>query len=310
MTRVWRSTAMACLGLWTAGCTTGWAQEAAGSFERAFDVDGPARLEVSTGSGRVAVRQGPDGRVEIAGRVRITPMLGRSVDEAESMVRRLEANPPIEMNGDTIRVGPITDRDYRRGVSISYAIVVPQSTSLRSRTGSGSQALSGVAGGVDAAAGSGSISVQDIAGDVRATAGSGSIRAEGVAGAFEAHTGSGSISLVQTEAGDVEVSAGSGNIDLSGVTGAVRSRSGSGSVRVQGRPGDEWDLQTGSGSVRLQLPTDAAFDIDAHAGSGGIRTDHPVTQQGDVSRHSLSGTVRGGGPLVRARTGSGSIRIE
>jgi hypothetical protein len=310
MTKAWRSTAIAWLGLWAAGCTNAWSQEATGSFERALDVDGPVRLEVLAGSGRVAVRQGPDGRVEIAGRVRIRSTLGRSVEEAESMVARLEANPPISMNGTNIRVGPITDRDYRHDVSISYAIVVPQSTSVRSRTGSGSQALSGVAGGVDAGAGSGSISLQDIGGAVRATAGSGSIRAEGVAGAFEAHTGSGSIGLVQTEAGDVEVSAGSGNIDLRGVTGAVRSRSGSGSVRVQGRPGDEWDLQTGSGSIRLQLPADAAFDIDAHAGSGGIRTDHPVTQQGDVSRHSLSGTVRGGGPLVRARTGSGSIRIE
>jgi DUF4097 and DUF4098 domain-containing protein YvlB len=298
------------LGIAAAACPNVWAQQATGSFERTLDVEGPVQLEVVTGSGDVSVSRGPDGRVEITGRIRIGRTFGRSADEAEEMARRLEASPPIEVAGDRVRVGPIDDPAYRNNVSISYAIVVPQASAVRSRTGSGDQALSGVAGGVDAETGSGAIALQDVGGPVRATAGSGSIRAQGVAGALEARTGSGSISVVQTAAGNVEASAGSGDIELSGVDGALHARTGSGSLHAEGRPAKDWDLQTGSGSIRLGLPADAAFDLDAHTGSGSIRTNHPVTQEGTIGRNRLTGTVRGGGPLVHLSTGSGSIRIE
>jgi hypothetical protein len=298
------------LGILAAGWGTAWGQETTGSFERTLDLEGPVRLEVMTGSGRIAVEPGPVGHVQIAGQIRIGRAFGRSAEDAEAMLQRLQASPPIEVTGNTVRVGPIDDPAYNHNVSISYAIVAPPDTALTSRSGSGSQALSGIEGGVDAGTGSGSISLQDIGGTVRVMAGSGSIAAEGVDGPFEARTGSGSIKLVQTGPGEVEVSAGSGDIDLSGIDGALHSRSGSGSVRAEGEPKAPWNLETGSGSIRLRLPADAAFDLNAQTGSGGIRTDHPVTQQGTISRNRLVGEVRGGGPLVRLRTGSGSIAIE
>jgi DUF4097 and DUF4098 domain-containing protein YvlB len=102
----------------------------------------------------------------------------------------------------------------------------------------------------------------------------------------------------------------SGHIDLRGVQGPLRAESSSGGISVQGTPAGEWDVTSSSGTIRLALREGAAFDLDARTRSGGIDSRHPITVVGTIDRHSLAGKVRGGGPLVRLRASSGSIRIE
>ncbi len=233
----------------------------------------------------------------------------RSDDEAEEILRRIVDEPPIEVRGNRVRVGERRGRDGN-GVVISYEIRAPERTSLTSRTGSGSQDLSGLAGPVDAAAGSGRLVVSDLGGPVSLGTGSGSIRGEGISGAINARAGSGSVRLAQSAPGDVQVRTGSGSIELSGIEGALQARAGSGRVTVDGRPSGRWSVGTGSGSIRLELPEDAGFDLQAGSGSGQIHSEHPITLEGSIDRHRLHGRVRGGGPLVHLRTGSGTIRIE
>lgn len=286
------------------------AQQADGSFTRQLDVSTPLELEVATGSGSITVREGAGGRAEIQGRITIHRNFARSAADADELVRRFEAEPPVELEGNRLRVGYVEDDEYRRNVSMSYEITVPADTRVNARSGSGALNVSGVGGPINVSTGSGGITLGAIGGTVAARTGSGSIEATGIAGSFEAHTGSGSVSVVQSAAGDVVVSTGSGSAEVSGVEGALRVRTGSGSVRVDGTQRGAWELQTGSGGIVVRLPDDAAFDLDAHAGSGQVHTDHPVAVVGRVTRGRLAGEVRGGGPLLQARTGSGGIRIE
>lgn len=288
------------------------ARNGTGTFERTVTVTGPVQLDVRTGSGSITVRPGPAGEVRVAGRVTVRPRLFRGAGEADELIRRLQADPPVDVSGGVVRVGYDLDPEYQRNVSISYDIEVPSDAEVRSRTGSGSQTVTGVAGPVSANAGSGSITVTDVGGPVATRTGSGSIRAEGIAGAFSARAGSGSVTLAQTAAGDIDVSTGSGSSTLRGINGALHVRAGSGRITVDGAPSGSWDLQTGSGPIRMRLPADAGFDLDVQTGSGRIETDHPVTVtvQGSMSRNRLNGQVRGGGSPVRARTGSGGVRIE
>ena len=51
------------------GCAELEAQRAEGSFQRTLTVNGPPEIEIVTGSGRIEVRQGPAGRIEITGRI-------------------------------------------------------------------------------------------------------------------------------------------------------------------------------------------------------------------------------------------------
>ncbi len=304
------------------------AQSAEGSFERTLAVTGPVELDVSTGSGHINVRAGDSSSVRISGTIKASRSWHLDEAEAERKVRYLESNPPIEQHGNFIRIGHIEDRELLHNISISYDLVVPVETRLRSQTGTGSQSAVGIRGPVKAGTGSGSVKVENIGDEVRAetgsgdvqvdsvkgtthaSTGSGSIRASGIGSSFVASTGSGSIRVEQTGPGDGKVETGSGSVELQNVRGALRVRTGSGNITAQGEPTGEWSLHTGSGRVLVHLPSGAAFDLNAHTSSGHISTGHPITVQGTIGRGELRGKVRGGGPLLELETGSGNIQIE
>ncbi len=294
------------LTLWSADV-----QAAKGSFQETYPVTGPFLLDVTTGSGKIEVRAGTAGEISVRGKISVgSGWFSRSKGNAREIVEELEASPPIEIEDGLVRVGHIKEKRLRRNVSISYEIVVPANTRVKSHTGSGSQSITGVEGPVEAGTGSGRLTLSDIGGSVDASAGSGSITAEGIAGAFEAHTGSGGIRLTQVAPGDVEATAGSGSIELRGVVGALRARAGSGRITVDGQMAGPWDLDTGSGSVYVTLPADAAFTLDAESNSSSVVIEHPVTIQGKMSTKRVKGDVRGGGEMLRIETGSGRIRVE
>jgi hypothetical protein len=301
-----------------------------GKFDRTLKVTGPVDLEVNTGSGRIDVRAGSSSVVQIYGLIRAGDDWKTT---AQEKVRFIMSNQPIEHTGNIIRIGRLRDQAYRNNVSISYEIVVPAETQVRSSTGSGSQKIEGVRGPVDASTGSGSIAIYSIGskvaahtgsgsieldqvtGEVEARTGSGSIRAGHIAGSISAETGSGSVVLDQTQAEqggvrDVEVSTGSGSITVSGVHGSLRAESGSGGITASGKPAGDWKVDASSGGVTLHVGADAAFDLYAHASSGKITVDHPITTTGAIGKHEIRGKVRGGGRLIEVQTASGSITIR
>ena len=282
-----------------------------GAFEERLTLDGPVVLSVDTGSGSIEVSSGPGSEAIIKAEVRVRKRMfwGRSANAEETLNRVLE-NPPIVLDGRRLQVGHFQDRSLAKRVSVSYEIVVPADTEVIADTGSGSITIRNIAAPVNADTGSGSVTLENIDGPVKADTGSGSIHADGVGGAFHADTGSGSVYLMQTAPGDVFVDTGSGSSELLGVVGALHVDTGSGRIVIQGRQEGRWRLDTGSGSVRIDLPDDAAFDLDAKSNSGGITIDHPVTVRGKVSKKHLKGAVRGGGHLLEIDTGSGSIRVE
>jgi DUF4097 and DUF4098 domain-containing protein YvlB len=302
---------------------------AEGSFDRTLKTSGAVDLTVETGSGSISVRAGDGSSVHISARIRVSEGWHITMGEAQAKVKKLEANPPIEQNGNVIHIGEIRDEDLRRNVSISYEVTAPADTRLRSSSGSGGQTIDGmkgpaevstgsgslhlsrIGGEVRANTGSGSITLDEVNGNVRASTGSGSIRANGIAGGLTARTGSGTVELSQTAAGDVDIETGSGGVELRGANGRVRVHAGSGSLHAEGKPTGDWDLHTASGSVTLRLPADAAFNLEASTGSGNISTTHELTVTGVIGgRHELHGKSHGGGPVISAHTSSGSIRVE
>jgi hypothetical protein len=308
-----------------------WALDSrvAGHFDRTLQVNGAVDLDVETGSGSITVRAGSAGTVQIHATISVNDSWhSRGDKDAEQRVHELETNPPVEQNGNTIRVGHVDNHDLTHNISIRYEITVPAETRLRSQTGSGNQTVEGITGPLDASTGSGDLRVTHIGGEVRArtgsggieldsvqgntraSTGSGSIRALGIGGGLVASTGSGDVKLEQTAAGDVEVETGSGEVELNGIKGAARVNTGSGSIHAQGEPTGEWRLRTGSGDLTVRVPEQTAFDLEAHTSSGHIESSHPITVQGTISPRDLRGKVRGGGVLLSLQTSSGSIEIE
>jgi hypothetical protein len=296
-----------------------------GSFQRSLQVTGPVHLELTTGAGNVEVRTGNSSQVQITGHIRASEWFDGN---AEEKIKKLEANPPIQQSGNDIRIGHIDDPELRHNISISYEVVVPAETDLRVQSGSGDQRVEGIRGPLEvssgsgglkisaigdrvhAETGSGDIDIDNVKGNVHAKTGSGAIDANDIAGAFEADTGSGRITLQQTAPGSVRVDTGSGGMELHGVHGSLQAKAGSGTIQADGSPMGAWTVHTGSGEVNLKLPSDAAFDLDAHTSSGSISIDQPHTVQGSVGRKEVRGRVGGGGVPVEVDTGSGDIQIR
>ncbi len=300
------------------------ASAAEGTFDRTLQVNGAVNLQIETGSGSINVRTGSSSEVRVTGHIRSSDWMG----SAEDRVKKLESNPPIQQSGNDIRIGHIDDPDLRRNISISYDVVVPASTQLRSTTGSGNQEISGISESLEASTGSGSLKISRIGSSVHAHSGSGnidvdgaggsvwvrtgsgSIHATGVAGGFDGETGSGHLTLEQTSPGSVRAETGSGGLDLHNVHGSLQAQAGSGNIKAEGEATGGWMVHTGSGSVQLRLPQNASFDLDAHTGSGSINLSHPVTVQGSIGKKEVRGKVGGGGVPIEVQTGSGNIEIE
>lgn len=298
-----------------------------GHFERTLQISGPVDLEVTSGSGNITVRTGGNGSVYVSARIHASSSWLFGGNEEEK-IRRIEKNPPVEQQGNSIRIGRIEDRELVRNISIDYELTVPAQTKLTSHTGSGDTSISGLQLPATAKTGSGNITVENLAGDARissgsgdlkingvkgslhAETGSGNIRAEGIAGEITATTGSGDVEMRQVSAGDVKVETGSGNVKLHGVKGGLRAETGSGDIEAEGEATHDWRLGAGSGNITLRLPSQASFNLDARTSSGTLKVNRPVTTQGTMSKNRVQGKVGNGGVILDVHTGSGDIAID
>jgi beta-lactamase regulating signal transducer with metallopeptidase domain len=255
------------------------------SFDRTLSVSGVAQLAVSTGSGNIHFTRGSGNQIHIHAQIQVNH------DGSEELARQIAANPPIEQSGDVIRVGQHQEPEQWHGISIDYQIEAPAGTLLA------------------AISGSGDIVDEGVGQNAKLETGSGDIHATGLEGPFTVKTGSGNIVAEQSGQGDVIAETGSGDIELKDVKGGFHGQTGSGDIKASGTPSASWTLETGSGTIELWTGN-APATLDASTGSGSVTTDHEMTVQGSFDHQHIRGTLNGGGPTIRAQTGSGEIHIH
>ncbi|HKD80479.1 MAG TPA: DUF4097 family beta strand repeat-containing protein [Candidatus Angelobacter sp.] len=301
-----------------------------GHFERTLQVNGTVELGVMSGSGNINVHQGGNGSVYVSAKIHAnngTSWLFGS-GNVEERIHRIEQNPPIVQNGNTITIGKIEDRDLTRNISIDYDVTVPAQTHSNLHSGSGDLTIAGLQLPATGTTGSGNVTVEHVTGEVRTRSGSGDVKinsvkgalycetgsgnvhADDIAGDVVANTGSGNIEVRQNAGGSVKAQTGSGNIRLFGVKGGLRAQAGSGDIHAEGEPTSDWHLFAGSGNVTLKVPSQASFNIDARSSSGSLKVNHPFTMQGSLSHNHIQGKVGNGGVLVDLQTGSGDIQVD
>jgi DUF4097 and DUF4098 domain-containing protein YvlB len=283
--------------------TSVFAKSPQGSFQKSFSVNGPVDLDVLTSSGDITVRTGGPGTVSVSGKIFVgdgwLSFGGRNED-----VSQIEQNPPVQQNGNRIRV------DYKgaKNISINFEITVPPDTAVRTHSGSGDQIVEGIRRNLELESGSGDMRLRDISGEVHAQTGSGDLEGRAIAGTIRAEAGSGDVRLEESGDGEVRVHTGSGNIEVKGAKGSLYVEAGSGDVTITGNVASHWSVRTGSGDVRLDLPHEAAFDLDASTSSGDVTVDHPGALERE--HHTVKGKVGSGGPPLEVHTGSGDVHIN
>jgi len=259
-----------------------------GSFERTLHVTGTVDLDLTTDAGGIVVIPGAPGAVRIRGILRASGDWMERGD-VKGRIRELEAHPPIDQSGNTIRVA-VHDHTLLKGLAMRLEVEVPRETRLRARADSGGIEVRGIQGPIDCKTDSGGIHAAEIDRDVRAAADSGGIHIRRVNAPVYAHTDSGGIEALEI-AGSVDASADSGGITISQTApGFVKAR-------------------VDSGGVRVTLVGSAGYDVRASAESGRIHADG-VSVSGTFSPHEMNGKLRGGGPLVDLHADSGDVEIR
>jgi hypothetical protein len=219
--------------------------------------------------------------------------------------------------------------NWKKGLSISFAVTVPRSTSNDLTTSGGNIVLNGVEGVQDFVTSGGNLVVQKVKGRIKGTTSGGNITAEGLSdnielvtsggnvnaedcrGTIKLVTSGGNLSLedlngtitASTSGGNVngeeirgEIQAGTsgGNVDLEKLYGSVKAGTSGGSLRVSlVEVGKYVKLSNSGGNIDLELPAGKGYDLDIRGSK--IKTEALSNYSGTMSESRLNGKLNGGG---------------
>ncbi len=267
---------------------------------RTFAVSGQPDLTLDTFDGSIEIHSWDRNEVEVEIEKRameqalIDEMTVEATQDGDRIVVQVKGPSPRESRGVTI------------GVHVSPAarlmVAVPRSLTLQARSGDGS------------------IRVENLTGRLVLATRDGSVTADRVSGNVEIRTGDGSIRVDNAE-GELDLETDDGSVTFDGKPSVLRADTGDGSIRLRIASGavmaGPWDVHTNDGSITVALPTGFNAEIDAETSDGRVTTSHPGISGGDRDgadrserRRELRTTMGSGGPLLKIRTGDGSIRIE
>jgi len=268
-------------------------------FEKKFDVKSGGTLRLTTDVGEVRISGGSTSGVSI-----IAVIDGRDADEFE--VTANQVGNDVEIQGKAKKSGFW----HNTRVDVEYTILVPTEYGVSVHSSGGDVEVKSLKGSVKAETSGGSVAIRDITGKVDGESSGGSMSAENISGDVRLETSGGGIKA-QSVTGDVQASTSGGGIKLRDIKGRVDAETSGGSIGVAVTgPNKGINVETSGGGIDIVIEKSAGAEIDASTSGGGVECDLPVTVKGKLDGSHIRGTVNGGGPLIRAHTSGGGIRIR
>src|SRR5215469_7423103 len=99
------------------------------TFDRTLSVSSNVNVYVATGSGYVHISPGSDNQIHIVGHVKAGRGGWWDGGSPDDRVREIAAHPPIDQNGNTVRIGK-REGDWQRNVTIDYEITTPKGSNV------------------------------------------------------------------------------------------------------------------------------------------------------------------------------------
>ena len=259
-------------------------------WDQAFNVGDAPTLHVSTNDAHVRLHIGNANTIQ-AHVVHDLKKWGLYVNDSPTEVSLLQNGDVVEVSARTRGVGVVFG-----GVSEQFTIDVtlPAHCTVTVRSGDGAVDVPAMSGHLEVQTGDGHIRVSGARGDIQLASGDGGIDAEGLDGALRAHSGDGHLHV-------------SGRFDV------LDLRTGDGHMEANAARGsklaEQWNLETRDGGMQVHIPHDLRAMLDARSGDGRLHVDLPISVRGDIRHHQLTGELNGGGPLLRLRSGDGSLLL-
>ena len=233
--------------------------------------------------------------------------------------------------------------NWKKSLSISFKIFVPQNVSTDLNTSGGSISLTNLSGNENFSTSGGSLNVENVSGkidgrtsggsinvknskdDIELTTSGGSIEAENCNGKIHLTTSGGSIKLVglmgdikaTTSGGSVDghniegelaAHTSGGSIDLSDLSCSLETSTSGGNIHVSIKEfGKFVKISNSGGNIDLQIPKNKGLDLNLYAGK--IKTDALENFNGSVNDDEVKGKLNGGGIPVTVKAGSGRIYL-
>jgi DUF4097 and DUF4098 domain-containing protein YvlB len=302
---------------------------------------------VQTSAGGIAVSgqsgQAPRVEVYIRGNNGRVP----SKEEIQELLKK-DYDLNITVNGHEVSATAKSRHNFafwKRSLSISFKIYVPQQTATDLKTSGGGIQLDNLKGNeifstsggglqIDRLTGiirgstsGGGIEVSNSGNDISLSTSGGGITAKNCNGRIKLETSGGGIQLnnlkgtinANTSGGGVEggnidgeliTSTSGGGIDLKQISGSLNAETSGGDLSAQVlKLGKYVKLHASGGNVDLELPSNQGFNLSARA--QGIN-DRPskANFNGKWEKRSVEGTVNGGGASVEAHASSGNFNIQ
>ena len=259
-------------------------------LDREFDVGPGGTLSVEVPDGDVRVLASPEARASV--KVLISShdhVWGREVFERmDFAVRR--SGDQLSVTATNARVRDYEWRD-NRGVGVQIEITAPQRFNL------------------DITTSDGDIDIGDFRGQIELRSSDGDVVLGNVSGrAVAVTTNDGAVSAASITADQLVIETHDGDVSVTVDSRSARIITGDGDIDVRLAAGGEATLRTGDGDITIYADPSLAADVelrgeDVQVGSG-------FSLAGRLDPRGARGHLNGGGPLLVAETGDGTIAIR
>jgi DUF4097 and DUF4098 domain-containing protein YvlB len=158
----------------------------------------------------------------------------------------------------------------------------------------------------------GEINVSDIQGSINLKTAGGRIVCNKITGDVNAHTIGGDVQATECK-GRLDLETMGGSIAIDGFAGpSVHATTAGGSVSANfdAAPTEDSELKTSGGNITVQLPDNAALQLEGQTFAGSEKSDFPVEIQDQFGNGTLSGAINGGGPAFQMSTSAGNVEVR
>lgn len=233
--------------------------------------------------------------------------------------------------------------NWKKSLSFSFKIYVPQNVSTQLKTSGGNIGLTGVSGDQDFSTSGGNLILNSVGGKILSKTSGGNILIKNCRDKLELSTSGGNI-IAENSEGQINLSTSGGNVQLKDLKGTIDASTSGGNVEAEtiegelsahtsggnillqklscsvkaSTSGGNMDvsifhvgkyvaLHNSSGQVRLVLPKNTGMDLKLSASK--ISTQNLKNFNGSNDKNEINGTVNGGGIPVTVEDEGGKIDV-
>ncbi|WP_432713281.1 DUF4097 family beta strand repeat-containing protein [Pedobacter sp.] len=285
------------------------------------------KVNARTSGGSINVEGVPAGEARLEIYVRPSGTTASKYSK-EELQKKLDEDYSLEIMvaNQTLNVSAKSKNkiNWKKQLSVSYRIYVPQNINSNLNTSGGSIRLAGLTGSQDFTTSGGSLHIEHLNGEVNGRTSGGSIHAEnssgtitlstsggslnlsGLKGTIKANTSGGSISGNAIQ-GELITSTSGGSVNLTDLSCSLEATTSGGSMNVSLKQlGKYVNVSSAGGNVKVELPGNKGLNLKVDGDRLKVGPLKNFSGQNDT--HSINGTLNGGGIPVKIE-GSSSVSV-